>query len=1272
MGTIRILNTDDIQGVINAAGEAGAAAQSAAEAAQEAATLAREAAEQVATLDVLLPQILAVLRAEVGGAEYNRRGPWSPTETYRKDDLVSHALSDGTIGAFVATGDVPVGTPPTDPGFWKPYGVSPDAAGLDVVVNLGAEALRLVPGGTATAQVQVKRVNLPLTAPLTFDISSNEPGLSGTLTLDVESVGSGDAENELPVGDDELLGESGEVGRVSLYTLTVAASGATPEGSYELVISARAAEWVDEPSSPLYAVRDTETVTVVASKVATEVAPGTVALYGMHSPDAYLLADFLKDGGPNALHLIRKGDVRPNSRGDGLICEGTPGSVLHTPPLTGLAMNGPLELLVIVADPRELPDGTVVAAFASTARKHDYGYVYKTKDGFKLRTGVQNGAGTGAVTRDSDGVVPLGSRVTRLGVSADPASGQVTLHNIYEAKTVSVPVPAWAAGGVRASAYGVLLADDTVLLPSAGQVLAMTLHNAVLSTIRRFETSQKLMDDAVLRDTEDARPEYPSGTRLILEMKEGEPGRDRTYYDPAKHDLIAHGDASADEGGGIRTTGATGSGWRTDWLPDLTWDKSFSFAFYVRDFFSEPVGGPFFSIASENDVSAWMKMRATPVYSAGGNQFDATLSVPSAVATALGVQLKGIGNRPAHLFLFEYDAAKRLLSVSETFSGATLSSGPLTIPATYTGMLGLAFGLVYRGKQSNGVYSGLHQTAPTRHGGCWGGARLYNAAEKRAALDALGVAAAELPPLTPSSPTVPGTPPPQPPPPPPATGSTLVGVADWSESRLGSGDLKKVFTDLAKIGWLYLPNSKRGTDTVGEYTAWDPDLAKQYKIKTHGGKQYREYTGPNCGAYYIGRGIAKLAYRAVSGAFRATKDLRILDVACADLEAMVDCAKDDAGIGSDRPDGFKGFSYGCNAQQQIFFSPGDSRNTARVKDGQIRYANSKGEVGEGCTKMSGIETQLEDGLWQAFMIIADAANENRDKFSPTFEPPGNRPAQPAYYKRIVTRALALYEDTCAKWDKYYVGKPEEDLPMHIRRELIHSGLGEVAAKIAYARIKRGAAWKTSSEYAESRRAWNLIFGETEKVGYYKNVHMSVWHEAKHPKWGKCLFWAHRIKRYYPGKTKDATGEYLSSNSQTQFVHPNDYTDHDYGAIQYMYESGCDFVPLWFLQGCANTVLATLTLGEKFERNGKMSPTPYLMNGNNHVESLRSPWGGSKSNSGTNNQLLANTSAALLAAYDTHGELEGVVREHYNKYGGVKTYGATSGLLFAAARRENRL
>ena len=245
------------------------------------------------------------------------------------------------------------------------------------------------------------------------------------------------------------------------------------------------------------------------------------------------------------------------------------------------------------------------------------------------------------------------------------------------------------------------------------------------------------------------------------------------------------------------------------------------------------------------------------------------------------------------------------------------------------------------------------------------------------------------------------------------------GLEKWSPSILGSGELRKLFDDKIDGGFFYLPNEKR-KNPIGDHIPWDDKYIKMRRVKVWKGEEYDEYTGPNAGIYHMGRGTSKVVYTTLQ-AFRATKDLRILDVACGEAYSLVLTAKDESGINSTEPDGYLGLAYGVNGHRQIFFGPNDPRNTARISDGEIEYANAAKRGNSSLKQMTGTEQALDEALWFSVMAAAKDAYDNRNKFSPTYESGKDRPSKPEYYRAVYKAILKLYEDTQKKWGRVFQG-----------------------------------------------------------------------------------------------------------------------------------------------------------------------------------------------------------------------------------------------------------
>ena len=243
--------------------------------------------------------------------------------------------------------------------------------------------------------------------------------------------------------------------------------------------------------------------------------------------------------------------------------------------------------------------------------------------------------------------------------------------------------------------------------------------------------------------------------------------------------------------------------------------------------------------------------------------------------------------------------------------------------------------------------------------------------------------------------------------------------------------------------------------------------------------------------------------------------------------------------------------------------------------------------------------------------------------------------------------------------------------------LFHPALNDIVALVDHAGIVGGADWQRHDSYKRAERAWEMIFGDAERVGAQKNPHLAMWHIANHPRWGKCLIYAHRAKRFEPDgeARKDSTGEYPTRNLGKQYCHPNDYMSDDIGAQIHLHERKCGFVTREHLAMLGNTVLATMTIGNKFERNGRPTPVPYGMHGNEMVPELSSPWGQGKSLHGSSTGLLTGSTLAGLSAYTEHPEafdelIRGAMEDFTEPTD--QTYGAWAGLMLGAAKREGRI
>ena len=481
----------------------------------------------------------------------------------------------------------------------------------------------------------------------------------------------------------------------------------------------------------------------------------------------------------------------------------------------------------------------------------------------------------------------------------------------------------------------------------------------------------------------------------------------------------------------------------------------------------------------------------------------------------------------------------------------------------------------------------------------------------------------------------------------------------------------------ALTSWVYIPNSQRD-NKVADGFKWKPEYANQYVIKAYNGVSYRQYTGPNAGSHYLGRETAYECYSLLGYGLRATGDLTYLDVACADVRHLLDQLDDQGGVGTRNPDGYLSIVFGCDGQGRISFGPGDPRNTAVVRNGKVVYTGQDSGNGTTIADWTGTDRQLEDGLMIAGpMATALAAHVNADLYSPEFEPVGSRPSKPQYYAKVRDDACKFFEDMRAKWLAKGSSGNKKQLPFAIREDLSHSFLNEMVSYVCYAKIKGGANWETHWAYLEAKRAWSMFFGPYEKAGNGVNPNAKCsWYEVDIPGIGRCAVWSHRVNRWNPGSTKDITGEYVSTVTVSA-THPNDYMEHDIGAIIFMKMEGCDFIPDDFLPKVANGVNATLNHNAKsnargYTRNGSGVRMPYLMHGYRDA-GLTPPtgWNNPSSNNGSSDKQLTSHSYSGIMAFDQNNELPGYFTARFNELSASakkQTYGATCAQLFNAAYR----
>jgi len=539
--------------------------------------------------------------------------------------------------------------------------------------------------------------------------------------------------------------------------------------------------------------------------------------------------------------------------------------------------------------------------------------------------------------------------------------------------------------------------------------------------------------------------------------------------------------------------------------------------------------------------------------------------------------------------------------------------------------------------------------------------------------------------------------------------STTLRVAqDFDYAALGTGNLKTWYdtaigTDTAP-GYVKMTNLQRPSNaqiaegkpwkdsltptqsnegTIWEYLVYDSEIYKSLKSVARG-----------TGAYFLGRSHSRKTFALVDNGLRACGDLIFLDVAVEDGAHVVNqMTKNTAGYFS--------LIYGADPQGRFFFgmnSDGTHKfgNTAIIKNNAVTYSNEDNGNEGRTAALTTNEVSLEEGLsYGAYMFTALAAHVNRDRFSPTFEP--TRSGSPQYYGAMANRACIIFDSVRANWKRKAKAKAtynsdgtpkNEDarkltMPLAIQSHLLHPAVGEILAYVSYAKIKGGVDWKTHWAYLEAARAWSLLFGPLEKCGGGQADAKCMWYEATHATLGHCVLMAHHVKRWNPGTSKDVNGEYLPSYGISG-IHLNDYTTSTYGAILCMKNEGVDFISDWFMQGIANTVVATcLRTDTPYTHSGGASNNPYSIKGKDDLNGMRysdayaSPPGWdltANPGSGSTKSLLASFAVAGLARWDVSGRLAPRLAEEYAKgYGGRSSgWSAATALMLHYAVAEGKV
>lgn len=1201
------------------------------------------------TVTLTTGSLLAWIQASGGGVipdpdtGYTDRGDYSDETQYAVNDRVFYTLSDGRDGYFVLFAPAPAGTPPDDATYWTIDGaLNPSPYALSVVLQ--DEIVNVAQGASYTGNMLVEYLGgLPPDHALDELVSGDKVGLSITF------------------GDPEILSDTDENGEPILdggdyvvnipYTVTPDADATLK--TYSLTFEVRSSEWLNQPGTPLYNVRSTDVLQVVVESSAAGVDPLPVAAYHMPGSDGAGIAQLLDDDSGNNLTLIREGDVRVTAAADGLLSEGKATDKLYTPVLTGVTMDGSFGALLVMPDGGYLVDGAVVFAFASATVADSYVTVRKSGSNWIARTVM------GSTVADSPGV-PIGEG--RLSVGVDDNTGLLTLHNPSSGQPQVVSLPAWATSNVRASFFGVVKPDNSIDQRSAGIVCVAEFYDEVLSSSYIFRQLNDLFSEHTARAAPPVQPEYSKGTVRAYEINPGAGAKDQTLLaaDLDVRDGVTQDAATGDYIiPGITTTGGVHTGFMTD----VTLAEDWELTLILPTLFSDS-GDTVAGISFDSNIVHYLRLKNASFTAASGDkiiQFQVnafgTTNFPTLPQNVRMTSPKA-GASPT----FSYKAATRQLRIYDEQTGIELSGGALTIPADWgSAKVNMSAGGVLRADGNN------FQGTATRLAGMHVAKRTLTETERRVNANNLNRIY-----------TAPVDPDPDPDPTPDPS-APFLAVQNFDASVL-SPAMRAARTD-AFNNWWGKPDGQRPAHTqILVHPAWKDKykLSPYVVTRTYNGESYKFYNGPAAGN--PARISADLHLQGLA-ALRATKDLAFLDLLCTEVDDLESNASDESSPNNNNPDGYRSFAQGAIGGA-LWYGAGSQYNTAVIRKGKITYVNQFDGIGDP-GPLTGIEITLDSGLLLGAGVAALGAYENRNLYSPQYEPAGSRPASPQYYRGIYLKVMALMDEIRASWRAYHA-LPKTDLTSKLARQgtwevihgVQHAGITQMAWYAVSAKLKGGTNWKSHADYIRARNCWNLTFGPNEKLGarYYLNAsgqeikNMSNWAEVVHPKYGACIFWKHLNPRRKVRNAQDANGFYLPQTTQGVGLHKHNYTFHIYGSVWLLKEMGCDFVPDGFLEKMANGLMAGLSLTEKTytPSQGSGSTTvPYNMNGNGHIAAIKNPWNPTEGtgNTGANNSLLQEKAATLMAAYEATGDLSALMRRRREEFAKGNSYGQMSGAIW---------
>lgn len=400
------------------------------------------------------------------------------------------------------------------------------------------------------------------------------------------------------------------------------------------------------------------------------------------------------------------------------------------------------------------------------------------------------------------------------------------------------------------------------------------------------------------------------------------------------------------------------------------------------------------------------------------------------------------------------------------------------------------------------------------------------------------------------------------------------------------------------------------------------------------------------GQYFCSRGLSSMVGTAMPMTFMVTGDLTWLDYMThawtkyqGAMEGPGTSIGDREGPEMSSADGYRGITFGLGGV------------------GQIMAGTNK-------------QIPLEDGVTAAgegalyFFCI-----KNRDRFSPTFEPPGNRPATPAYYKKVAAEVKDYMRNhRWKKWYDYLSGKfgggarpSVRDEVLHVKKAFSHAIWSEILESVYIGMADGGADYKNNQDYKDAKRAARVLFFGDEYDGGKRGTVRVVGTSS-----GDALYWGQYCQMFNTDY-KTVSGVRTVVPREVQFTQFGTYLSQTYGSMNMVkLLTGDDLITDAEIEAAAVTA-AISVLNPKLTQSGTWSGT---MTSNGTV--LPDTFGGSQSpypkNKWTQGQY------AILMPYDKSGRIEEITRRWYAdlNYGTIHDGPALSVLNQLVVKGEVRL